>query len=83
MQNFKAIHPLAFGKFSFMLAKTLAERLYKVEDRIKNINKGICDQCNYIVCQSSNLVFSSAMLLLPGKESSRRPSLSKITVRGI
>jgi CRP-like cAMP-binding protein len=39
MQNFKAIHPLAFGKFSFMLAKTLAERLYKVEDRIKNIIK--------------------------------------------
>lgn len=39
MQNFKANYPLAFGKFSFMLAKTLADRLYKVEDRIKNIIK--------------------------------------------
>lgn len=35
--RFKNEQPLAFGKFAFILAKTLADRLYKVEERIKNI----------------------------------------------
>lgn len=39
MQTFKQEHPLCFGKFSYILAKTLADRLYKVEERIKNIIK--------------------------------------------
>ncbi|MCX8084269.1 MAG: cyclic nucleotide-binding domain-containing protein [Calditerrivibrio sp.] len=37
--RFKNDYPLAFGKFSYILAKTLADRLYKVEERIKNIIK--------------------------------------------
>lgn len=37
--RFKTEHPLAFGKFAFVIAKTLADRLYKVEERIKNIIK--------------------------------------------
>jgi CRP-like cAMP-binding protein len=37
--KFKNEHPLPFGKFAFIIAKTLADRLYKVEDRIKNIIK--------------------------------------------
>lgn len=30
-------HPVTFGKLSWVLAKTLAERMYKVEERIKKI----------------------------------------------
>lgn len=39
LYRFKVEYPLSFGKFSFIIAKTLADRLYKVEERIKNIIK--------------------------------------------
>lgn len=33
----KRDNPVVFGKFAWILAKILAERLYKIEDRIKSI----------------------------------------------
>ncbi|MBZ4671845.1 cyclic nucleotide-binding domain-containing protein [Deferribacterales bacterium Es71-Z0220] len=38
-KKIKSENPLLFGKLSFVLSKVLAERLFKIEDRIKSILK--------------------------------------------
>lgn len=38
-KKIKSDNPLLFGKLSFILSKILAERLFKIEERIKSIMK--------------------------------------------
>jgi CRP-like cAMP-binding protein len=43
-KKIKSDNQMLFGKLSFILSKVLAERLYKIEERIKNILKATLTQ---------------------------------------